>query len=783
MTERSGGERAAHLDPALPVEERVADLLARMTLDEKLAQLGGVEPIENLAFSEELFRSRTSDGAGQISMIGGHSKLGPKDVAELANKLQSHLVENSRLGIPAIVHEECLSGYMARGATCFPQIIGVASTWSPELVEEMALVLRFQMRAAGAHQGLSPVLDVARDPRWGRTEETYGEDPYLVSRMGVAYVRGLQGPDLKDGIAATAKHFVGYGVSAGGMNWAPAYIPPRELHEVYMMPFEAAVKEAGLASVMNAYNELDGEPCGCSKELLTDILRNEWGFDGIVVSDYHTIIMLFQYHHVARDRAEAAAMALEAGLDVELPHTSCYGRPLRDAVDKGMVSEALIDETVARILKMKFRLGLFDRPAVYAEEAPDAFETPQQRSLARSIAQKSMVLLKNKDALLPLSRDLSSIAVIGPNADDVRNMLGDYHHPSHIELITEVQGASAEDISEILPEGEPVSMMSVLEGIRQKVSPETTVHHARGCDVIGDSKEGFAEAVEIARKSDIAILVVGGKSGLAKSCTSGEFRDRADIGLPGVQEELVRAVFETGTPVVVVLVSGRPLSIPWIAEHAPAVLEAWLPGEEGADAVAGTLFGDYNPGGKLPITIPRSAGQIPIFYNHKPSGCRSVIYGDYVSTSCTPLFAFGHGLSYTRFEYDGLRIEPDRVAMGGKVKVAVDVRNVGERAGDEVVQLYVHDAEAKVTRPVKELKGFRRIALEPGEKKNIAFALSVNQLGFYNENMEFVVEPGTIEVMVGSASDDIRLSGEFEITGETTEIGKAKVFFSEVKVG
>jgi len=782
VTKQSRDDNAPYMNPSLPVAERVADLLARMTLDEKIAQLGAVEPIENLVFSMEDFKSRTADGIGQISIIGGHCMLGPEAIADLANKLQGRLVENTRLGIPAIVHEECCSGYMARGATCFPQIIGVASTWSPELVEEMASVFRVQMRAAGAHQGLSPVLDIARDPRWGRTEETFGEDPYLVSKMGVSYVRGLQGPGLKEGIAATAKHFVGYGLSAGGMNWAPVFLPPRELREVYMTPFEAVVKEAGLASVMNAYHELDGVPCGCSKELLTDILRNEWGFDGIVVADYHTIVMLAQYHHVARNKSEAAAMALESGLDVELPHTSCYGQPLRDAVQNGAVSEALIDETVARILKMKFRLGLFENPTVDVERVADVYETPEQRSLARKIAQKSMVLLKNNDDLLPLGKDLSTIAVIGPNADEVRNMLGDYSHPSHTELAAQGLEDSAAGASERLPEGNPVSMISVLEGIRRKVSPGSTVHYAKGCDVTGESTEGFGEAVEIVKKADIAIVIVGGKSGLAMDCTSGEFRDRADIALPGVQEELVRAVCETGTPVVVVLINGRPMSISWIAEHAPAILEAWLPGEEGAEAVADVLFGDCNPGGRLPITIPRAVGQIPVFYNHKPSGGRSVIYGDYVSLSCKPLYAFGHGLSYTRFEFDDLRIEPGRVEMGGEVKVAVDVRNVGGRAGDEVVQLYVRDAQAKITRPVKELKGFMRISLEPGERKTVVFTLFVNQLGFYDENMEFVVEPGTVEVMIGGASDDIRLTGEFEIEGKTVEISKSKVFFSAVEI-
>jgi beta-glucosidase len=771
------------MDPNLPIDERVADLLSRMTMDEKIAQLGSVEPNENLTFPEELFKERTKNGTGQLTRIAGASRLGPKDSAEMANRLQKHLVENTRLGIPAMVHEECCSGYMACGATCFPQIIGVASAWTPELVEEMASVFRVQMRAVGAHEGLSPVIDIARDPRWGRTEETFGEDPYMVSRMGVAYIKGLQGPDLKGGIAATAKHYVGYGLSAGGMNWAPVFLPERELREVYMTPFEAAVKEAKLATLMNAYHELDGIPCGGSKRLLTEILRDEWGFDGIVVSDYHTIPMLDHYHHVAIDRADAARIALEAGLDIELPHTSCYGKPLRAAIEDGAVSEALIDETVARVLKMKFRLGIFEKPYVDPAAAEEVFDTPRQRSLALEIARKSMVLLKNKDNLLPLQKDLSSIAVIGPNADDARNLAGDYSHFSQIELAATAGATAQSSGGEKLPEGKPVPMTTILDGIKRKTSSATEVSYAKGCDVMGDSKDGFAEAVEAAKAADIAVVVVGDKSGLSLDCSSGEFRDRADIGLPGVQQQLVEAVCETGTPVVLVLMNGRPTSIPWIAENAPAILEAWLPGEEGGNAVADILFGDYNPGGKLPITIPRATGQIPIFYNRKPSGSRSFIYGDYVDCSMTPLFAFGHGLSYTQFEFDNLHIESPKAKIGESMRIGFDVENVGDREGDEVVQLYVHDAEAKVTRPIQELKGFKRLTLAPGETKTVTFTLFVNQLGFYNENMDFVVEPGAIEVMIGAASDDIRLSGQFEIVGEAADISHSKVFFSTAEVG
>jgi len=763
-----------------------------MTLEEKLAQLSGVwvfELLESAAFSEEKAKSLIGHGIGQITRLAGATNLEPAASAELANSIQAFLVEHTRLGIPAIVHEECCSGYMARGATCFPQIIGLASTWEPGLVEEMTSAIRTQMRSVGAHQGLSPVLDVTRDPRWGRVEETFGEDPYLVARMGVSYVKGLQGQDLRQGIVATGKHFIAYGLSEGGMNCAPVHLAPRELYEIFLTPFEAAIKEADLASIMNAYHELDGVPCGSSKTLLTEILRDQLGFDGVVVSDYFAINMLFNFHHVAQDQSEAARMALEAGIDVELPNTDCYGQPLREAVQNGAIDESLIDQAVSRILRTKFRLGLFENPYVDVDvvKISEVFESPGRRALAREIAQKSIVLLKNeaerekgekrkgeerkeKKGLLPLRKDLSSIAIIGPNADSVRNMLGDYSYPAHIELMM------GENPDWYAP------MLSVLEGIKRKVSPQAQVFYAKGCDVTGESKAGFTEAIEIAEKSEVAILVLGDRSGLTDRCTTGEARDRAGIGLPGVQAELVRAVYETGTPVVIILINGRPLAIPWIAEHIPAILEAWLPGEEGGEAIANVLFGDTNPGGKLPITFPRAVGQIPIYYNHKPSGGRSHWYGDYVSQSSKPLFPFAHGLSYTRFVFDNLQVEPQQVGTEGKVEIGVDVKNTGEREGDQVVQLYVHDVLASLTRPVKELKGFKRITLAPGKKKTVTFTLFVSQLGFYNLDMEFVVEPGTIEVMIGSSSDDIRLTGELKIVGETTDVSASKTFFSAVDV-
>jgi beta-glucosidase len=770
-------------DSTRSVAERVEDLLSQMTLDEKVAQLGSYwifQFLEGKTFSPDKTAALLQHGIGHITRLGGASSLVPSELGPLANNIQKFLVENTRLGIPAVVHEECCSGYMTRGATVFPQAIGVASTWDPELVETMADVIRVQMRSVGAHHALAPVLDIARDARWGRVEETFGEDPYLTARLGSAYVKGIQGETLETGVAATGKHFVGYGMSEGGMNWAPPHLTWREMREVYLFPFEAAVREANLASIMNGYHELDGVPCGSNRELLTQILRDEWGFEGTVVSDYFAVNQLEEYHHVAHSKAEAAGIALDAGIDVELPFTNCFGDRLREAVLQGDISETLVDVAVRRVLTQKFVLGLFDNP--YVDTGAVVFDTPEQRQLARKIAQKSIVLLKNDGNLLPLDKEIGSIAVIGPNADSIRNLFGDYAFPAHIETMFE--SASRENIfNQPLPDDvqspeDFIPAISVLTAIKDKVGPKTRVSYAKGCEVLSDSTEGFAGAVEIARKADVAVLVVGDKGGLIEGCTSGEARDRAELSLPGVQGQLVQAVFETGTPVILVLVNGRPVSLEWIAEDVPAILETWFPSEEGANAIADVLFGDVNPGGKLPITFPRSAGQIPIFYGHKPSGGRSHWKVDYVETSSKPLYPFGYGLSYTTFRFGNLRIEPGAVQAGEEVTVQVEVTNTGERAGDEVVQLYTHQQVPLITRPVKELKGFMRVTLEPHQTKTIVFQLPVNQLGFYDLEQRFVVEPGTVEVMIGSSSQDIRCVGSFEIPGEKTDLYGNKVFFS-----
>lgn len=762
---------------SLPIAERVADLLARMTLEEKVAQLGALwmnDLIDQDTFVGDKAQALMPHSIGQVVRPAGGNPMRPPQVAAATAATQAWLANHTRLGIPAMIHDECCSGFMARDADAFPQSIGLASTWDPALAEAETAVMRAQMRAVGVHQGLAPMLDISRDPRWGRLEEGYGEDPYLVAAMGVAYVRGLQGPDLSQGVAATGKHFGAHGIPEGGLNWAPVHVGPRELREVYLVPFEAAVREAGLATIMNAYHELDGIPCGASRELLTDILRTEWGFQGIVTSDYDTLPRLMDYHLAAADKSEAAKIALEAGLDTELSRVDVYGEPLLNALRTGQIEMSVLDESVRRMLTMKFRLGLFDNPTGAVGTVEQAYYQPAHRALAREIARKSLVLLKNDNQALPLPAGLRSIAVIGPNAHMARHMVGDY---SYAAVSDNMDGGYKEP-------GEPTNfpdrlppMLTILEAIQQAAGADTVVRYAAGCDYQAPSRAGFVEAVLAAQASEVAVVVVGGRSGQLEASTGGECRDRATLGLPGVQEALVQAIIDTGTPVILVLVDGRPASLPTLAPQIPAMLQAWLPGEEGGPAVAETLFGRYNPGGKLPVTIARSVGQVPIYYRHKPSAGRSYPYNNYVDESNQPLFAFGHGLSYTRFEYSDLAINPAEVAPDGEVVIAVTVKNVGEYDGDEVVQLYTHDLVGSVTRPVKELKGFRRLSLAAGESARVTFTLPAALTAFYDRAMRYVVESGAFEVLVGSASDDIRLQGSFTIVGATTPISR-KVFFS-----
>jgi len=771
------------------IDPRLEPLILKMSLEEKLAQLGSFWIFELQTRGEldsQKIASKLKHGIGQITRLAGASALDPVQAAKATNTLQKFLIEQTRSGIPAIPHEECCSGAMVLGGTMFPQIIGLASTFQPGLAEEMTTVIRKQMLAIGARQGLAPVLDVARDPRWGRVEETFGEDPTLVSHFGVAYVRGLQGKNLTEGVLATGKHFIGHSLSQGGLNCGPVHMGWNDLYNVYLAPFQAAIREAGLASIMNAYPELDGEVVAASRRILTGLLRDTLGFDGVVVSDYEAVIMIHTYHQAAADRATAAGMALEAGIDVELHSVNCYGDQLKAALEVGKINLETVDQAVRRHLQKKFELGLFDNPYVDEGRVLEIFETQEQRNLARQIARQSMVLLKN-NGLLPLKKTIRVLAVIGPNSNNGRSQLGDYSYIGGKEFMQ----MRAPDGSSFIETGEQtgpsqtvasheVRITTILEGIQAAVSPETEVLYARGCDNQNEDGCGFEEAVKIAIQSDAVILVLGDRSGLVPDCTTGEFRDSVDLRLPGIQEGLARAVIATGKPVAVVLVNGRPYAVPWLAENAAALLEAWLPGEEGGTAVTEILFGDANPGGKLPITFPRHVGQVPIFYNHKPSGMKSNCYIDYVSEKVTPLYPFGHGLSYTTFGYSDLAISRKQVTRGEQLDIALKVQNTGEVAGDEVVQVYIQQIYASTPRPVKELKAYARVTLHPGESKTVTFHLPVDQLAFYDTDLNLVLEPGPIRVMVGSSSEDIRLRGNFEIVGAAKMTVPKRVFATPV---
>jgi len=753
-----------YLDPKAPVDERVRDLLSRMTLEEKVAQLGSVT-LDSLLdeagrFSVERARAVLRYGIGQITRVAGSGvrDLRPHEVASMVNAIQRFLVTETRLGIPAIVHEECLAGVMGRGATMFPHPIGLASTWDPELVERVASAIRSEMLAIGARQGLAPVLDVALDPRWGRVEETFGEDPYLVAVMGASYVRGLQGGNIASGVVATPKHFAGHSFSEGGRNIAPVHIGPREFREIFLLPFEAAVRVSNALSIMPAYHVVDGIPCHANRDLLTGILRDEWGFQGYTVSDYGGIEMLRNVHGVAGSDEEAAAQALLAGVDIELPRTRIYGEPLIQAVKKGLVSEADIDRAVSRVLRVKFLLGLFENPFVDEAKVYAVVRSKEHRELSRRAARESIVLLKN-DGALPIPGWARSIAVVGPNADNPLALLGDYSYPVHLRR-------------------DPEGVATILQSIRARAGGGVRVRYAPGCeDTACRSSSGFQEAIRAASESDFVVAVFGEVSGLFGRGFSGEGNDRSTLKLPGLQEDLLVELCSTGTPVAVVLLNGRPLELERVSSRCSAILEAWYPGEEGGGAVAEILFGDHSPGGKLPISFPRSVGQIPAYYHRRPSSFR-----DYVDASSRPLYPFGHGLSYTRFEYRNLRIQPEVVRGEEHVEISFEVANVGEREGDEVAQLYIRDPVASVSRPIKELKGFKRVHLKPGEVRRVSIRVHVDQLAFYSRDLRLVVEPGLYEVLVGSSSEDIRLRGSFQLAEGPRVLRARRAYFSEAYI-
>ena len=753
-------------DASLPVEQRVNDLLSRMTLEEKVAQME-MKGLNGLKRDGKWDLSKESLDA----MFGGESIgclespfVEHEEIARISEVVDRYLRENTRLGIPATQVAECLHGHLALGSTIFPQSIGLGSTWNTELIGRMASVIAEEASLAGVDQALSPLFDLARDPRFGRVEECYGEDPFLVKQMGVAFVTGLQGaPEttrigLAPGkIAATAKHFVAYSKPEAGINIAPIQIGERSLRELYLYPFEGVVKEANIYSIMPGYHEVDGVPMHANRWLINDILRGEWGFDGYVFSDYGSVGMLYDFQKVAKTPDDAGIQAVAAGIDLEAPGIYAY-RNLANLVREGKIEESAIDTAVSRILTMKFKAGMFDRPFTVKKEDAGKVHTSENIALAQKIAEESIVLLKNENALLPLDKKgIKSIAVIGPNADKVQ--FGDY-------CITKNNAYG----------------VTVLEGIRKYVGQDVKVNYALGCGITSLSTDGIKEAVKAAKKSDITVLVLGGTSlplsGIGwgdqnskEPSTCGEGFDRNELDFPGIQPQLLEEIAATGKPVILVMINGRPLTIGEEIAKVGAALEAWYPGEKGGDAIARILFGDVNPSGHLSVTFPPTTGHIPMYADYKPSGRgfyhQSGVPGkpgrDYVFSAPKPLFCFGYGLSYTDFEYSDLKVNVRPEMEKDIVEVSCNVTNTGEYDGAEVVQLYVRDLVSSVTTPVKTLRGFEKVYLKRGETKRVTMHIAADDLKLWNQEMQFVLEPGEFEVYVGSSSEDVRLKGGFEL--------------------
>ncbi len=750
--------RPLYKDASQPIERRVEDLLGRMTLEEKVGQMvaiwenrGRIQSANGNFSAERASRafpnglgmiSRPSDRRGQENAPAGVNK-GPRETAEWVNAAQRWAVERTRLGIPILFHEEALHGYVARDSTSFPQSIALASTFDPALVERVFNVASREMRARGVHLALAPVVDVARDPRWGRIEETYGEDPHLVSEMSLAAIRGFQGTTLPLGperVFVTLKHMTGHGQPESGTNVGPAQLGERTLRENFFPPFERAVRELPIRSVMASYNEIDGVPSHANRWLLNDVLRREWGFQGAVVSDYFAIREMVTRHRMAADPREAAVRAIEATVDIETPDGEAYNH-LPDLVRQGRVTVAQIDDAVRRVLRMKFEAGLFENPYVDAAAADRLTGTPDAVALAREAASRSMVLLRNRNNLLPLDAGrIRRMAVIGTHARD-----------------TPIGGYS--DV--------PRNVVSVLDGMRAEANGRFQVDYAEGVRITEQriwSQDAVnltpaavndrlrREAIETARNADVIVMVLGDNEQTSREAWADEhLGDRDSLDLVGPQDELAREIFALGKPTVVILLNGRPLAVNYLAENAPALIEGWYLGQETGHAVADVVFGRVNPGGRLPVTFARNVGQLPIFYNRKPTARRGYLFG-----TTEPLFPFGYGLSYTRFTMSAPRLARRTVGVNDHVAVEVDVENVGRRAGDEVVQLYVRDDAATVTRPILELKHFRRVTLRPGERRTVRFELTPADLSLWNLQMRRVVEPGTFTISAGPNSVDLR---------------------------
>ncbi|HWC23602.1 MAG TPA: glycoside hydrolase family 3 N-terminal domain-containing protein [Flexivirga sp.] len=768
-------------DPRLPAPERARLLLAAMTLEEKIAQLGSrwtgndmsdqelpEDETINVAPMEDVFSTAGSlsledasrDGLGHLTRVwGSYPQTVEQGVAEVIRQHEVVLKE-SRLGVPALVHEECLTGFTTYGATVYPASIAWGATFDPELLERMAAAIGRDMAAVGVHQGLSPVLDVVRDYRWGRVEETIGEDPYLVAMLGSAYVRGLQSA----GVVATLKHFAGYSASRAGRNHGPVSMGRRELLDIILPTFETAIATAGAGSVMSSYADLDGLPASADPWLFTDVLREDWGFEGTVVSDYWAVPFLASMHRVAADDADAGVLALTAGTDVELPDTIGYAA-LLDKVKAGEVSEELVDRAALRVLLQKVQLGLLDEdwtPAGSIQPGAIDLDSEQNRAIAAELAEKSVVLLE-AGSVLPISSS-TKVAVVGPCADDARTLMGCYAFPNHV-------------LPRYPERGLGITITTPLDALRNELP---NVSYAKGCEVTGDDRSGFREAVALAQDCELTVAFVGDLSGLFGHGTSGEGCDAEDLRLPGVQGELLDALLETGKPIVLVVVSGRPYALGEYADRAAGMVQAFLPGQEGAAAIAGVLSGRIVPSGKLPVQIPRHVGGQPGTYLQPALG--SVESAGISGLETRPLYPFGYGSSYTTFEVADLRLSAPEIRSDGEFTATVRVANTGDRAGDEVVQLYLRDVVAQVARPLKLLTGFARVSLAPGQAAEVTFVVHADRTAYTDPDLRRIVEPGEFEVMIGTSSRDLPCRAMLRVAGDVRVVGHDRVLTTPVTI-
>ncbi len=812
-----------HKDKNQLISQRVENLISQMTLDEKLAQISSELP-QRLMKGDKLdydkIKEYCSDGLGRITQYSMVGLSSPEEIAKISNEIQRYFVEETRLGIPVILQAESLSGYPGAEGTMFPSMINAASTFNPELSEKMGNVIGKESKAVGIRQALSPLFDIARDPRWGRVYESFGEDPYLVSQMGVGYTKGLQ-KDKKDGVLATGKHFLGYAETQAGLNTAASRINDRELYESFATPFEAGIMEADLGSIMTSYSEIDGIPCGANKKVVRELLRKTMDFKGVVVSDGGAVWKLFNSFGIAKDYDEAGLLGIKGGMETEMPVGAAY-RNLGKYVESGELDIAIIDEAVRSVLTSKFELGLFEQPYVDEVVVTNSMTNEVSVNVSKKVTEESIILLKNEEEILPLDKS-KKVAVIGPHGGLMRPSISGYTAMTYYELIAAMKSDTKDEPTfhgimdekkkeEAKKEDDNVydfgAMSAILRGefdaevmlkekygsstLAEELKSRVQVSYAKGCNIMGNDTNEFENAIKTAKNSDVVIMALGGNCGWT-NCTGGEGKDRTNLDLPGAQQQLLDEIAKTGKDIVLVMY-GPGQYAPKLSDNVKAVINAWLPGPYGGSAIAKVLCGEINPSGKLPMTMPRNVGQVPIFYNHKTGSGYTVVQekggindieifaGGYVDSENTPLFPFGHGLSYTKFEISNAAVKEKECSTDSVITINCTIKNVGNRAGAEVVQLYYRDCEAHVTRPVRQLVGFKKVSLEPQESIELSFELSTAQLGFYNEDMEFVVEPGNAELMLGTSSADIVYKEKIQLTGKKINIMGKRTYTCPVLV-